>query len=104
MSDPAASPPPKPGGPPATEMRVDRIRLQVAGLDEGAARRLARLVAEGLVPGMGLPPAAGSLESLRIEVPGGAGDPPDVLAQRITDRIGRVLARGRAGSGWGPQP
>jgi hypothetical protein len=100
MSDPAASGKPGPGAPAATEVHVDRIRLQVAGLDEGAARRLARLVAEGLVPGVSLSPAAGSLESLRIEVPSGAGDSPDALAQRITDRIGRALAQGRAGSGW----
>ena len=37
---------------PAGEVHIDRLALRVAGLDEDAARALARLVAEGLTPGM----------------------------------------------------
>ena len=42
---------PRPGaGAAEPAVHIDRLALRVAGLDEGAARTLARLVAEGLAP------------------------------------------------------
>lgn len=116
---------------PVEEVHVERLSLQVSGLDEDAARALSRLVAEGLVPVLGRASAGTGLDHLRVEVPSGpapvgsgspgpgladsgptagpgapagsaptgsAGDPAslDLLAARIVDRVGRVLARDRA--------
>jgi hypothetical protein len=82
---------------PGGEIRVDRLALRVAGLDEDAARALARLVAEGLTPGLLRAPGAVGLDSLRVEVKADTeNDTPYLLARRITDEIGRVLARDRA--------
>ncbi len=82
-------------------VHIDRLALRVSGLDEGAARTLARLAAERLAAGL-LPSAgAESLGSLRVEVRLSPGDEtaPDILAQRIADQVGRVLARDRASGG-----
>jgi hypothetical protein len=85
----------------ADDVHVERLALRVAGLDEGAARTLARLVAEKLAAS--LAPAAGTarLDALRTEVRLSAVDPakPDVLAQQIADQVGRALARDRAAGG-----
>jgi hypothetical protein len=81
------------------DVHIERLALRVAGLDEDAAVALARLVAEGLAPGLagygGLAGAGG----LHVEVtaPGQGG--PDILARRIVDEIGRVLARDRVAGG-----
>ena len=86
---------------PAGDIRIDRLALQVAGLDEDKARRLAQLVAEGLAPGMIR--AAGGARSGGLQVTmtadPAAQDRPDLLAQRIVDEIERALARGRANGG-----
>jgi hypothetical protein len=83
------------------EVHVDRLALRVAGLDEDAARTLARLVAEKLAAS--LAPAAGTahLDALRAEVRLSAAEPakPDILAQQIADQVGRALARDRAAGG-----
>ena len=52
----------------AGDVHIDRLVLRVAGLDEDAARALARLVAEGLAPGMLRPAGTAGLDSLRLEV------------------------------------
>jgi hypothetical protein len=81
---------------PGREIRVDRLALRVAGLDEEGARALARLVAEGLAPGLLRATGDAGLDSLRVEVHGDPEqDTPDLLARRIVDGIGRVLARDR---------
>jgi hypothetical protein len=84
-----------------TEVRIDRLALRVAGLDEDAARQLARLVARGLAAGTFLPAGAGTLDSLAVQVQAGADGQasPDLLARRIVGEIGRVLARDRAFGG-----
>jgi len=89
-----------PGGP-ADDARIDRLVLRVAGLDEDAARSLARLVAEGLAAGLPRAAGAAGLDSLRLEVAAAPADhsAPDLLARRITDAIGRTLARERADGG-----
>lgn len=86
---------------PEGEVRVDRLTLRVAGLDEGAARTLARLVAEKLAASLSPPAGAARLDSLRAEVRLGAGDQagPDILAQQIADQVSRALARARAAGG-----
>jgi hypothetical protein len=86
----------RPGG----EIRVDRMALRVAGLDEDAARALARLVAEGLAPGLLRATGGAGLDSLRVEVQADTrDDTPDLLARRIVDEVGRVLARDRVSGG-----
>jgi hypothetical protein len=97
---PDATPGPRTPGP-AGDVRIDRLALRAAGLDEGAARLLARLVAEGLTPGLLRPAGLVGLDSLRVEVQATAADQgkPELLARRIADEIGRVLARDRAAGG-----
>lgn len=95
MSPPSARP--GTGG----DVHVGRLALRLSGLDEDAARTLARLVAERLTADLLRPAGAAGLDSLQVEVKlGGAGQAePDALAQRIADQIGRALARGRASGG-----
>lgn len=83
------------------DVHLDRLSLRVAGLDEDAACRLAKLVAGGLTPGMLRPLGSAGLDSLKIEVAGRPGDAaePEALARRIVDAIGRTLARDRAAGG-----
>jgi hypothetical protein len=83
---------------PAPQLTIERLRLRAAGLDEGAARRLARRVAEGLAASLQLPPGVTALEALRVEVTGMAGEAPDMLSRRIIDAVGRALAWDRAGA------
>ncbi|HLH27465.1 MAG TPA: hypothetical protein VKW77_01040 [Acidimicrobiales bacterium] len=83
----------------AVRLTIDRLRLRAAGLDEGAARHLARLVGEALAPSLQLPPGSTAIETLRVEVPAQAGESPALLSQRIVDAIGRALARDRAAVG-----
>ena len=100
MSPPAGAPDTRPGArdaKPTDDIRIDRLALRAAGLDEGAVRSLARLVAEGLTPGLLRPAGLAGVGSLRVEVQASAAeqDNPDLLARRIIDEIGRVLARDR---------
>jgi hypothetical protein len=76
------------------EVHIDRLALRVAGLDEDAARALARLVAQGLAPGVLRPAGLAGLDSLQVKVTTGDADQgqPELLARRIVDEIGRVLA------------
>jgi len=90
----------RPGG----EIRVDRMALRVAGLDEDAARALARLVAEGLAPGLLRATGTAGLDALRVEVQADTRhDTPELLARRIVDEVGRVLARDRVSGGPGAE-
>jgi hypothetical protein len=85
----------------AGDVSIERLALRVAGLDEAAARELARLVAEGLAPGMLRAAGVAGLDALRVEVEAGAAEvrDPDLLARRIVDAIGRALARDRVTGG-----
>jgi len=84
----------------AEDIRIDRLALRVTGLDENAARALARLVAGGLTPGRLGPAGSSGLDQLRLQVQADAehGEPA-LLAHRIVDEIGRALARERAPGG-----
>jgi hypothetical protein len=100
------------------EVHVERLLLRVAGLDEQAAQALAQRVAEGLAPSLGRVSAGAGLDHLRVQVPaamqgnaGGTppaprgaqpqagahpdagGETPEQLAQRIVERVARMLAR-----------
>jgi hypothetical protein len=85
----------------SADVHIDRLALRVAGLDEDAARSLARLVATGLAPGLLGSAGIAGLDSLHVEVKAGAGerDDPDALARRIVAEVGRVLARDRMAGG-----
>jgi hypothetical protein len=72
-------------------LHVDRLRLQVQGLDEGAARVLGRLVAENLAHDLRLPVGTGLVDSLKLEVADVPGAAPDELARRIAETVGRAL-------------
>jgi hypothetical protein len=100
---PAAAPAAPAGGGahPDADVHIERLALRVAGLDEDAACALARLVAEGLAPGLLRSAGIAGLDSLKVEVKAGAADKdkPDVLARRIVDAVGRVLATDRASGG-----
>jgi hypothetical protein len=88
---PAALPPG-----PGPEVHIDRLALRVTGLDEAAARVLARLVAEGIAPG--LPELAGSsLRRVRFQVTAGGAEhaSPELLARLIAGEISRVLGPGQ---------
>jgi hypothetical protein len=82
-------------------VHIDRLDFRVTGLDEAAARTLARLVAEGLAPDLVWSAANAGLDHLRIEVTAGAADQghPELLARRITSELGRALAHGRGPGG-----
>jgi len=97
---PGADPGPRDAGP-AGGVRIDRLALRAAGVDEGASRLLARLVAEGVTPGLLRPAGLAGLDSLRVEVQATAADQgkPEFLARRIVDEIGRVLTRDRVSGG-----
>ena len=106
MSPPAGAPDGGPGprdAGPAGDVRLGRLALRAAGLDEDAARLLGRLVAEGLAPGLLRAAGLAGLDSLHVEVQASAADQgePDLLARRIVDEIGRALARDRVSGGPG---
>jgi hypothetical protein len=73
-------------------LHVDRLRLQVQGLDEGAARMLGRLVAENLAHDLRLPVGAGVADSLKLEVADVPGADPDELARRIAETVRGALS------------
>lgn len=73
-------------------LNVDRVRLQVQGLDEDAARMLGRLVAENLANDLRLPAGAEVVDSLKLEVTAKPGTAPDELARRIAEMAGRALS------------
>jgi hypothetical protein len=93
---PAAGPPAR-----ADDIHIGRLTLRIVGLDEDAAGTLARLVAERLAPSLLQLPGLAGVESLRTAVQAAATEQgnPDLLAQRIVDAIGRVLARDRVSAG-----
>jgi hypothetical protein len=99
MSPGAGGPDAGPGA--SADVHVGRLALRVSGLDENAARALARLVAERLTADLLRPAGLAGLDSLQVEVRLGDADQagPDALAQRIADQVGRALARDRASGG-----
>jgi len=78
---------------------IDRISLRVEGVERGTARRLARLVAERLVPALELSAGEASLERLRVELTAMPSEDPDSIATRVATvvalRLGQTLEAGR---------
>ncbi|MDQ1752048.1 MAG: hypothetical protein QOE71_3104 [Pseudonocardiales bacterium] len=89
MSRPIATNSPGAAGP---RLTIDRLRLRATGLDDGAARRLATLVGQGLAPSLQLSTDTAAIDTLRIEVTANAGETPEALSRRIIDAVGRALA------------
>lgn len=78
------------------DVRIDRLRLQVAGMNADTARQFARLVTERLGAELAaLPPASrpARLTNLQVAVPGQAGDNPDSLAAAMATGVSRALGR-----------
>jgi hypothetical protein len=78
------------------DVRISRLALRVAGLDSDAATALARLVAQGLAPGMLAQPGTAALDVLRVEVRPTVAEHgcPDLLARSIIVRIQEALGDG----------
>lgn len=84
-----------PGGP---GFHVGRLALRVTGLDEDEARTLGHLVAQELQAGLpGAVPQTpqAHLDRVRIQVTADEQGRPELLARRIADELGRILARGQ---------
>lgn len=79
------------------DVRIDTLRLQVAGLSPDTAHQFGRLVAERLGAALvAWPPALGPqrsarLDSLRVTVPAVPGAGPDSLAAAMAAEIARAL-------------
>ena len=85
----------EPGGPGGPGVHVGRLALRVTGLDEDEARTLGHLVAQELPAGLlGAAPQA-HLDRVRIQVTADEQGRPELLARRIADELGRILARGQ---------
>jgi hypothetical protein len=83
------------------EIRIDRLRLQVPGTNPDTARQLGRLLAEQLATMVAAaPPASGAtrLTSLRVLVPGPAGQHPGSLAPAMATEISRALRTATTGT------
>ena len=75
-----------------TSLSVDRIAVQAPGLSPEEARRLARLVADGL--GGAVPPGTGSAALGSVAVrSAAAGAPVDELARPVLAEIAAELRR-----------
>jgi len=74
------------------DVRVDRLSIRVAGLDEDAARELARLVALGLAADVVRTAPSAGLDHLSVSVTT-ADTKPDVLARRIVVGLWRAMER-----------
>lgn len=83
------------------ELHIDRLTLRVSGLEEGAARQLALLIAEGLAAEdlTNAEATGGDLGRVRIKLTADAAEQgrPGLLAGRIAGELGRILGRGQGG-------
>jgi hypothetical protein len=77
------------------DIRIDRLRVQVTGMNPDMARQFGRLLAEHLAAVMAAgPPMSGDaarLTSLRVSVPGSAGRNPGSLAPAMATEVSRAL-------------
>jgi len=79
------------------DVRIDTLRLQVAGMSPDTARQFGRLVAERLGASLAAEPEApgpARFASLRVMVPELPGAGPDRLASAMATEIGRALRAG----------
>jgi hypothetical protein len=83
------------------DIRIDRLRLQASGMNQDTAREFGRLLAEHLATIMAATPpgsSAARLASLRVCVPGSAGQHPGGLALVTAAEISRALRTATAGT------
>ena len=85
-------------------LTIERLRLRAAGLDEAAARTLARLVASRLTPGLLRPAGGAGAGDVHVRVAARGGDTPEQLAERTAAAIAAALARGTSGVDAGGLP
>lgn len=77
------------------DVRIDRLRLQVAGMNADMAGQFGRLVADRLGAALGTaPPASGPvrLPSLNVAVHQSAGATPASLAATVAAEISRTVS------------
>jgi hypothetical protein len=77
----------------AATIEIDCCHLRLTGVEPADARRLAQLVAAGLVPSLRLGPGEASLGCLQIEVQARPGDGSAELAGRIVERLAPLINR-----------
>jgi hypothetical protein len=79
------------------EVRIDTLRLQVAGMSPDTASEFGRLVAERLGAALAALPAASGparFAGLRVTVPAPPEASPGTLATTTATEISRALRRG----------
>lgn len=72
------------------EISIDQMTLDLPGMSESQARRLAMGIAGGLAVA-GLSGAAAEVPTLRIDLTADAGADADALARRVVSEIVRQL-------------
>ena len=73
-------------------LEIDRMRLHLSGVSEDGARRLARLVADGLASSS-MPDRGGSAGSFGFKVEQSTGDDLETLSRRIVSEVLRRAMR-----------
>jgi len=76
-----------------SELQIDRLTLQVSGLDETEGRRLALLLSQTLGAAELPPGTAARIEQASVAVAGRPGEDLERLAQRIAREVLRELQR-----------
>ena len=77
------------------DIHVGRLALRVTGLDQDEAGTLGRLVAQELAGTLLDAAPQDRLGRVRIQVTADGRGRPELLARRIADELGRILARGQ---------
>jgi hypothetical protein len=95
-------------------IRIDRLRVQIAGMNPDTARQFGRLLAEHLAAAMAAAPpdpaappgpdSASRLTTLRVSVPGPTGRNPRGLALAAAAGVSRALRTAATGTGPAVQP
>ncbi|MFT3770707.1 MAG: hypothetical protein QM820_35225 [Minicystis sp.] len=76
-----------------SDVRIDRLNINLSGLDEVEGRRLATLVTEGLAAADLSAGAFLRLESIRLDLRAGPRAGLDELAAQIVNGLVREIAR-----------
>lgn len=74
------------------ELTLENVRLNLSGISESEAKRLARLIADALAGSVVHLRRSGNVEAMRVSVEAGAGS-TDILARSIADEIVRQIER-----------
>ena len=71
------------------------LELPIGGPDSERGARLAELVAERLVPPLGLPPGDAAFDRVQLRIDAVPGESAEALAGRIAAGIAAVVRAGR---------